>query len=116
MPRHQLVLRGGGLPPQPSPAPCGSTAAILRTVPTLQERWKGGIAPRRVNGALQPAALGSLGPAAGAVFSSLLQLASFPECFGKALTSDPQYKLSPARGREKLLPDLQAPGFTSCLQ
>lgn len=50
------------------------------------------------------------------MFSSLLQLACVPECFGKAPTSDPQYKLSPARGREKLLPDLQAPGFTSCLQ
>lgn len=39
----------------------------------------------------------------------MLQLAPFPECSGNALPFDLQHKLSPARGRQKLLPDCWAP-------
>lgn len=43
--------------------------------------------------------------------SSLLQLASLPEFFGKELPFDPQYKLSPATS----LPPSCSGSFTQCL-
>lgn len=99
---------GDKAPPGCSPRP---PLALQGGRGAQQPPWEGLSALQLAAGRLAPPA-----PAAGAGLRSLLHLAWVPECFGKALTPDPQYKLSPARGREKLLPDLQAPGFTSCLQ
>lgn len=99
---------GDEAPPGCSPRP---PLALQGGRGAQQPPWEGLSALQLAAGRLAPPA-----PAAGAGLRSLLHLAWVPECFGKALTPDPQYKLSPARGREKLLPDLQAPGFTSCLQ